>query len=56
MGFWSGLNAYANADVGHTTDARGIIAEVELRCRENPSEKLVIATFETHERLMRLRR
>lgn len=56
MGFWSGLNAHASAErqtanIGESTDAQGVVAEIELYCSANPSTPLSDATFLVHGRL-----
>ncbi|WP_341022311.1 hypothetical protein [Brevundimonas diminuta] len=56
LGFWSGKNmeaALAGGDVGRvgkTTDGAGIVAEVELYCRTQPSRTVLVATHDTYER------
>jgi hypothetical protein len=42
-GFWSGRNSERRASVGFSTDANGIVGEVERLCRLSPSTALVIA-------------
>ena len=48
LGFWSGLNVAIGADVGKTTDAMGIIAEVERFCSENPTVSMGMATAKVY--------
>ncbi len=47
LGFWTGMNVQANLKVGETTDARGILGEVEVRCRQRPSGALATAAKQT---------
>lgn len=44
LGFWTGSNRVgAEHGVGHSTDSRGIVGEVALLCRGQPS----VSLFET---------
>jgi hypothetical protein len=45
LGFWSARNLEKKAEVGATSDANGIVAEVELACSKLPSSKMKIATI-----------
>lgn len=45
LGFWSARNLERNATVGETTDAQGIVAEVELACSRRPSTSLNVAAL-----------
>lgn len=49
-GFWSGLNAQVAGNVGHSTDANGIIGEVKLYCDTAPSTTLISATNQVYKR------
>jgi len=46
LGFWSGANVAAWKSVGSTTDAHGVIGEVELVCRKQPSLLLATAVWQ----------
>ena len=50
-GFWSGMNAATNSSVGESTDPAGVLGEVELFCRDHPSQTLAQAAFTTYLRL-----
>ena len=61
LGFWSGLNSAASMDrkngaVGDSTDALGVIGEVELECANNPSQVLAQAVFNVYARLRQMGR
>lgn len=48
-GLWTGLNlAGPNHLVGRTTDREGILGEVRLRCRAEPSEALDAMAYRTY--------
>lgn len=49
LGWWTGRNSGLTAEVGHTTDGAGIIEEVRLVCRAEPSLGLGAATFRVWE-------
>lgn len=41
LGYWSGANIWGdNRRVGMSTDTYGIVAEIERRCAEDPTERL----------------
>lgn len=42
-GFWSARNWSKDANVGSTTDANGIVGEVENSCKKSPSTSLMVA-------------
>jgi hypothetical protein len=48
LGFWSGQNTARLAMVGHTTDANGIIGEIEKLCRNEPAMPYVSAVGSTY--------
>lgn len=52
-GYWSGLNAHndRNHMVGRNTDFQGIIGEIELLCRAEPSERISRVTGRVYVRL-----
>lgn len=51
-GFFSGANFFGKqSNVGHTTDAEGIVGEVLKLCREQPSLALNVATIQAYSRL-----
>ena len=43
MGYFTGLNSASQGQTGRTTDGDGIMAEVELLCRREPSLLLIDA-------------
>ena len=45
LGFWSARNYERRANVGETSDAHGIIAEVELTCSKLPSSPMKYAAI-----------
>lgn len=51
FGFWTAMNFTKDKNVGGSTDPRGIYAEVELLCRQQPSLTLAVATYRTYARL-----
>jgi hypothetical protein len=50
LGYWSGLNAMSttNRFVGRQSDSQAIWAEVELYCKNHPSERFMNAIIETY--------
>jgi len=46
LGMWTGLNVAGNLRVGLSTDARGVLGEIEVRCRRQPSKPLATATHQ----------
>ncbi len=52
-GFWTGLNFNnpKNHTVGGGIDAEGIVAEIKLVCRAEPSRSLLSATVEVYRKL-----
>ncbi len=56
MGFWTGRSTEAAADgryagIGTTTDIQGLLGEIELLCRREPSEILFGAVNRTYVRM-----
>lgn len=51
LDLWRSKATPDRADVGHSTDALGILGEVEKLCRENPSLGLAEATVRVFETL-----
>ena len=56
FGFWTAMNYAKDANVGGSTDPRGIYAEVELLCSQQPSLTLAVATYRTYARLAAAKR
>jgi hypothetical protein len=57
LGYWSGMNANEpHTQVGHTTDALGIMGEVQLACKNDPSLTIISATVQTYNKLEHLGR
>ena len=58
LGYWSGVNSVLSevsgrGHTGSTSDADGIVAEVILYCRSNPSAMLAVATAEIMKKFLR---
>jgi hypothetical protein len=51
LGYWSGLNTALTRKVGYTTDANGILGEVNKECAAHPSERLFLAVDAVYQRL-----
>lgn len=52
-GFWSGINNFnTHHTVGVNAEYEGIIEEVRLECRNNPSESIEEATIKTYNLLL----
>lgn len=51
LGFWSGLNAADGAIVGSDTDTNGVMAEVEKKCREEPSLSVMNGVYMTYDEM-----
>lgn len=51
LGFWSGRNSALGLSVGETAGTDGIVEEVRLLCRAEPSLPLASATLRTYDRL-----
>lgn len=51
LGWWTGRNSGLGLSVGETTDGNGIIEEVRLVCRAQPSRHIAEATFEVWEKM-----
>jgi len=52
LGYWSGRNVEAQKAVGSTTDADGILDEVRLICKGQPSLPLLDAVAKVYHRFM----
>ena len=50
------MNVDAAFNVGSTTDSRGIVEEVKVACRAEPSLSLAQASYQTYQRLRAERR
>ncbi len=51
MGYFTGINAATDAQVGHTTDGYRIVAEVEALCRDEPALQLIDAAERVYIRM-----
>lgn len=53
LGFWTGENGGNDTNhlVGHTTDAYGIVGEVQKDCQANPSKSIAWAVSDTYYRM-----
>jgi hypothetical protein len=56
LGYWTGLNELGGGDgnhhqVGNSTDVKGILGEVKLFCRNNPSVSISDAIYNVYSRL-----
>ena len=52
VGMWTGLNvAGASPEVGNSTTAAGLVAEVQLWCIDHQSESLTEAVLDTYEQM-----
>jgi hypothetical protein len=52
LGYWSGRNVEGANGVGSTTDADGILEEVRLICKAEPSRPMIDAVDEVYKRLL----
>ena len=52
LGYWSGRNVEGQKGVGLTTDADGILDEVRLICKAEPSRPMIDAVDEVYKRLL----
>lgn len=51
-GYWSGLNGSSDTpNTGQSTTLAGIIAEIDLVCRAEPSRTVAWATLQVYQRL-----
>lgn len=48
LGFWTGLNVQGKQSVGNATDGAGIIAEIKLKCSQQPSMNFLSAVVDTY--------
>jgi hypothetical protein len=56
LGYWSGLNAGTKINVGQSTDAQGMIGEIDLVCSANPSTRFTEAVARARNKLAAKRR
>jgi hypothetical protein len=52
LGYWSGRNVEGQKSVGSATDADGILDEVRLICKAEPSRRMIDAVDEVYNRLL----
>jgi hypothetical protein len=52
LGYWSGRNVEGQKSAGATTDADGILDEVRLICKAEPSRRMIDAVEEVYNRLL----
>ena len=54
LGYWTGLNVGGRTNrVGQSTDAKGIVGEVQRECSQRPSIPLWQAAYNVYARLLR---